>query len=97
MPFLFLCLCPRATVSGGKTRVKFIAWLSIRYTMQIRVTSSGVLPAIDRLEAFTDSTLQERRVKLSWKKAPAKQVQLEGYDCGQIGWDNPKKPGHAIG
>jgi hypothetical protein len=39
-----------------------------RYTLKLRITSDQPLPAVARIEAFTDSFLEKRSVKLAWAK-----------------------------
>ena len=42
---------------------------AFRYTLKLRVISEVPLPKIERIEAFTDSTLDSRSVNLAWKSA----------------------------
>ena len=41
-----------------------------RYTLKLRVSSSALLPAIERVEAFTDSALAERAFRVVWLTGP---------------------------
>ncbi|MCC6819552.1 MAG: hypothetical protein IT579_02380 [Verrucomicrobia subdivision 3 bacterium] len=41
---------------------------AFRYTLKLRVASDGALPAIDHIEAFTDSVVEPRAVRLVWKE-----------------------------
>jgi hypothetical protein len=45
---------------------------AFRYTLKLRVASEAPLPKIERIEAFTDSTLEPRTVNLAWKSVPEK-------------------------
>ena len=51
-----------------------------RYTLKLRVASEAPLPGIERIEAFTDSTLNSRVVRLAWKSAPAKDLKAEVFN-----------------
>jgi hypothetical protein len=53
---------------------------AFRYTLKIRITSDQPLPPIERIEALTDSTLEERSVRLAWKKCSASNLQLEAFN-----------------
>ena len=55
---------------------------SFRYTLKLRVASEAPLPKIERLEAFTDSTLESRIVNLAWKSEPAGKVSFEVFNGG---------------
>ncbi len=45
---------------------------AFRYTLKLRVTAPGSLPALDRFEVQTDSRLETRAFRLAWSKgAPA--------------------------
>ena len=53
---------------------------AFRYTLKLRVVSEAPLPKIERIEAFTDSTLEPRSVNLAWKSAPAGKVSFEVFN-----------------
>jgi hypothetical protein len=53
---------------------------AFRYTLKLRVTSEAPLPKIERIQAFTDSTLDPRVAKLVWKSAPGKDVKAEVFN-----------------
>jgi hypothetical protein len=44
---------------------------TFRYTLKVRVASDQPLPAIEKIEAFTDSTLAPRAVRLAFAQPPA--------------------------
>ena len=51
-----------------------------RYTLKLRLASDGTLPKIKRIEAFTDSSLEPRQIRLAWKESPAKDLTLEAFN-----------------
>ena len=53
---------------------------AFRYTLKLRVASDAPLPKIERIEAFTDSTLEPRNVNLAWKSAPAGKASFEMFN-----------------
>jgi hypothetical protein len=53
---------------------------AFRYTLKVRVTSDAPLPLIDRIEAFTDSTLEPRVVNLAWKSASPDTASFEVFN-----------------
>ncbi|MCX6905276.1 MAG: hypothetical protein NTW03_17720, partial [Verrucomicrobia bacterium] len=53
---------------------------SYRYTLKLRVNSDAPLPAVERMEAFTDSTLEARAVRLSWERPPSDQLSFEVFN-----------------
>ena len=53
---------------------------TFRYTLKLRVTSETPLPKIERIEAFTDSTLEPRVVNLVWKSASADKSSFEVFN-----------------
>ena len=53
---------------------------AFRYTLKLRVVSEAPLPKIERIEAFTDSTLEPRIVNLAWKSAPAEKASFEAFN-----------------
>ena len=50
------------------------------YTLKLRVVSDATLPQIERIEAFTDSTLEPRIVNLAWKSASADKASFEVFN-----------------
>jgi hypothetical protein len=61
-----------------------------RYTFKLRLTSDAPLPALDRLETFTDSTVTERTFQLAWQQFPAEPVRFEVFN-GQLLGDPARK------
>jgi hypothetical protein len=53
---------------------------AFRYTLKLRVASEAPLPKVERIEAFTDSTLEPRIVNLVWKSAPAVKASFEVFN-----------------
>jgi hypothetical protein len=53
---------------------------AFRYTLKLRVVSEATLPQIERIEAFTDSTLEPRVVNLVWKSASADETSFEVFN-----------------
>ena len=53
---------------------------AFRYTLKLRVVSETPLPKIERIEAFTDSTLEPRSVNLAWKSAPTGKANFEVFN-----------------
>lgn len=51
-----------------------------RYTLKLRVTADRPLPRLRRLEAFTDSILEPRAVRLAWARPPAGGPKLEVFN-----------------
>ncbi len=51
-----------------------------RYTLKLRVTSEAPLPKVERIEAFTDSSLEPRIVNLAWKSAPGAKAAFEVFN-----------------
>jgi hypothetical protein len=63
-----------------------------RYTLKLRVVSDGALPAVSRIETFTDSTLEPRgAVRIVWQKPPASSLQFGAFNgsVNSIGSDSP--------
>ncbi len=50
-----------------------------RYSLKIRVRGEGALPRIERIQAFTDSTYEQRTVRLAWERPPG-QVRIEAFN-----------------
>jgi hypothetical protein len=53
---------------------------AFRYTLKVRVVSEAPLPKIERMEAFTDSTLEPRSVNLAWKSADPGKASVEVFN-----------------
>jgi len=51
-----------------------------RYTLKLRLTSDEPLPPIDGWEAYTDSTWEQRAVRICWKNAPRASVTAEAFN-----------------
>ena len=49
-----------------------------RYTLKVRVVSDGLLPKLERLQAFTDSVTAERSARLSLMRSEERRV---GKEC----------------
>ena len=54
-----------------------------RFTLKIRITSDEPLPKILRIQALTDSTLENRSVRIVWKYPQASHFAAEAFN-GQI-------------
>jgi hypothetical protein len=55
-----------------------------RFTLKMRVTADSPLPRIEKLEAFTDSTVEDRSVRLAFAKAPAAKLDVTAFN-GSVG------------
>ena len=53
---------------------------AFRHTLKLRVVSEVPLPKIERIEAFTDSTLEPFTANIAWKSAPGKSVMAEVFN-----------------
>ena len=53
---------------------------AFRYTLKLRVVSEAALPKLERIEAFTDSTLEPLSVNLAWKLVPAGKTSFEVFN-----------------
>lgn len=53
---------------------------AFRYTLKLRLSSTHPLPKIQRLQTFTDSTVEPRSLRLAWERAPARPLQLEAFN-----------------
>ncbi len=51
-----------------------------RFTLKIRVTSEEPLPAVEPIEAYTDSVWAQRSVRLVFKQPPQGDVQIEAFN-----------------
>jgi hypothetical protein len=51
-----------------------------RFTLKLRVRADGPLPAIERIQAFTDSVWEERAVRLAWKEPPKVEPRFEAFN-----------------
>jgi hypothetical protein len=56
---------------------------TFRYTLKLRVVSDGTLPRIEKIEAFTDSALEPRAVRLVWKERLGSDPKLQAFN-GQV-------------
>jgi len=56
---------------------------AFRYTLKLRAVSDGTLPSVQCIEAFTDSALEPRAVRLVWKEKLGAVPKLEVFN-GQI-------------
>lgn len=54
--------------------------VDFRYTLKLRVASDAPLPKIERIEAFTDSTLQPLAVSLAWQHGCPKDLAFEVFN-----------------
>jgi hypothetical protein len=48
---------------------------TFRYTLKLRLKSQSAMPSIRRMQAFTDSTLERKKVRLAWQKAAPKTLE----------------------
>ena len=62
-----------------------------RYTLKLRVTSDATLPVVERFEAYTDSRLGERVVRLVWDKAPGGEPSFEAFNGSVDGVDRESR------
>jgi len=53
---------------------------AFRYTLKLQVASDAPLPKIERIEAFTDSTLEPRTVTLAWKSSAGMKSGFEVFN-----------------
>jgi hypothetical protein len=53
---------------------------AFRYTLKIRIAAKGALPKIERFEAFTDSTVQKRMVRLEWKLPADSNLKISAFN-----------------
>lgn len=51
-----------------------------RFTLKVRILADGPLPPIRRLRAMTDSTVEDRVIRLVWRKRPAVPVRAEAFN-----------------
>ena len=65
---------------------------AFRYTLKLRVASEAPLPKIERIEAFTDSTLEPRVVNLAWKSASADKASFEVFNGAFEKLENRHRP-----
>jgi hypothetical protein len=64
---------------------------AFRYTLKLRVVSDSKLPKIEKIEAFTDSILQQRYTRLAWAKAPSRRPEIQVFN-GYLKAVGPKGP-----
>lgn len=53
---------------------------AFRYTLKLRVVSDGALPAMERIEAFTDSVVEPLAVRLEWKEVFDPDAKFEAFN-----------------
>ncbi|HZU37651.1 MAG TPA: hypothetical protein VFA18_17150, partial [Gemmataceae bacterium] len=53
---------------------------AFRYTLQVRIVSDRPLPAVERIQAFTDSLVERRFVRLVWKQPFGKTPRLDAFN-----------------
>ena len=51
-----------------------------RFTLKLRVTADEPLPRIEKLETFTDSTVENRSVRLAFAKAPGAKLEVTAFN-----------------
>ncbi|HSV73587.1 MAG TPA: hypothetical protein VLH79_07495, partial [Chthonomonadales bacterium] len=51
-----------------------------RYTLKLRLVADGPLPAIEGLEAHTDSVWVERGLRIVWRIAPRSRVRADAFN-----------------
>ena len=51
-----------------------------RFTLKLRVVADILLPRIEQLEAFTDSTVEARSVRLAFAKAPGAKLEVTAFN-----------------
>jgi hypothetical protein len=61
---------------------------TFRYTLKLRLKSNGAMPAIRRLQAFTDSQLERKSVRLAWQKAAPRPLQAGVFNGSLIDASN---------
>jgi hypothetical protein len=57
--------------------------LEARFTLKIRIASEQPLSRIVRIRALTDSTMEQRKVRIAWEHPPAANVRAEAFN-GEI-------------
>lgn len=67
-----------------------------RFTLKIRVTSDLPLPDIERLEAYTDSTWVQQRVRLVWQHARRKEASVEAFNGEVISVEKSSPRSHEV-
>ena len=51
-----------------------------RYTLKLRIASANTLPKVIHLQAFTDSSIERRSLRLAWKNALSAKPRLEAFN-----------------
>jgi hypothetical protein len=51
-----------------------------RYTLKIRLAADVPLPPVEKIQALTDSRLQQRVARLAWKEQPSKNLKVEVFN-----------------
>lgn len=54
------------------------AWF--RFTLKLRVTADTPLPRIEKLETFTDSSVEDRSVRLAFAQAPGAKLEVTAFN-----------------
>jgi hypothetical protein len=67
-----------------------------RYTLKIRAVSDATLPKITAFKAFTDSTDEERKVRLTWATPPARAPELTVFNGSLSSCKPAENGGHEI-
>ena len=66
---------------------------AFRYTLKLRVTSDAPLPKLQRIEAYTDSVMDQRSLRLVWKKPPSRRSEVVVFN-GKLEAVGPKGPAY---
>src|ERR1043166_4451601 len=51
-----------------------------RFTFKLRVTADTPLPRVEKLEAFTDSVVEDRAVRLAFAKSPGAGIEITAFN-----------------
>lgn len=62
-----------------------------RFTLKIRIVGDRPLPKIVRIHALTDSTLENRVVRIVWKQSPAKNLRATAFNGKILGTKTNKR------
>jgi hypothetical protein len=54
-----------------------------RYTLKLRVVTEGPLPKIEKIETFTDSSMERREMAIAWKEPPSSDPAVSAFN-GQV-------------
>ena len=70
---------------------------TFRYTLKIRIVSDELIPKIERIQAFTDSVLEGRAVRIVWEKGTMRPPKLKFSTASWKGWmDRPRKASGSV-